>query len=926
MHYINHMIRHSIGFLFIFGLRFSGYSQQPAIADSFTAVENNAAFTNAQKLDHLYQLKKKAEQQKAVGDTVYARIMSRIGLYEYTENKNFDAALHYTLLAAKVNMAIKPRAAFFLAVGDYFNLGFYYDKTQQFSKALAYYDTAILLSQKVAGREGRMLDARLGRIYIYFRIGDYQKSIEESTRGVITSLQLGDSTRLMDFLNQRGQSYFFQNQLQQSLSDIETVIPIAERFGQPYRLASAYKMKGFINAKNRNFKIAEAAFNTAIKARKQTKDDGQVAGDFNDFGNFYLDSLNNYRQAKIYYAYAINYAGKAKDSVRLSRVCSNMARAYLAEEDLQGALHYIQLATAYLRLPVEDNFYINPTAVSMRVIGNKELLLYIFGLKTEVLLRLYKNKKSRSDIGFAIQTALLTDSIITQMRHEQVREQSKLYWRDRTRRFFGNAIEACYLADDFLHAFYFMEKSRSVLLNDKLNELGASAHLPPDEEKVEHDFKVRISLEEQKLGELEMHSRQYLQQQLNLLKIKDGFEAYIKKIEEKYPGYYQYKYADDVPTLNRLQDYLLNNEESFIYYFVEDSVAFMLAVLPDTVVMVKHQSPDVATDQVAAFLHWCSNKQQLNNHYDGFSFLSHSLYQKFFEPLRIPPGRVILCLDNFFLPFEALCTDKKGTGFLIYDYIFSYVYSAGYLFKKIDAQAAKGKFVGFSPVKFQPYLGLPELKFSAQYLQKAASHYDETLLFTNSEASKQNFLHALPRYSIAHVYSHALADTANSEPLLYLQDSVIHLSELQLLNRPATRLIMLSACQTNVGKSAAGEGVYSLARGFSTAGIPAVAATLWQADETTIYEVSDKFHEYLATGIRKDEALRKAKLYVMQHGKKEQQLPFFWANMVLLGNADPILFSNHPTISWWWLLMAIPLLAGIIYMLAFKTRKKIAQG
>ena len=46
------------------------------------------------------------------------------------------------------------------------------------------------------------------------------------------------------------------------------------------------------------------------------------------------------------------------------------------------------------------------------------------------------------------------------------------FWRDKTRSLYENAIEACYLLNDPEKAFYFFEKSRAVLLNDQLNELG----------------------------------------------------------------------------------------------------------------------------------------------------------------------------------------------------------------------------------------------------------------------------------------------------------------------------------------------------------------------------------------------------------------------------------------------------------------------
>src|SRR4030095_1468481 len=92
----------------------------------------------------------------------------------------------------------------------------------------------------------------------------------------------------------------------------------------------------------------------------------------------------------------------------------------------------------------------------------------------------------------ALQTALLTDSVITQVRHEHLGEQSKLYWRNRTREFFTNAMEACYLAQNTSLAYSFMEKSRAVLLNDRLNELGASAYLPPQEAAKEEKFQIKL--------------------------------------------------------------------------------------------------------------------------------------------------------------------------------------------------------------------------------------------------------------------------------------------------------------------------------------------------------------------------------------------------------------------------------------------------
>ena len=122
----------------------------------------------------------------------------------------------------------------------------------------------------------------------------------------------------------------------------------------------------------------------------------------------------------------------------------------------------------------------------------------------------------------------------------------------------------------------------------------------------------------------------------------------------------------------------------------------------------------------------------------------------------------------------------------------------------------------------------------------------------------------------------------------YRQNSAIRLSELQLIQRPATELVVLSACQTNLGKNATGEGIYSLARGFTAAGIPSVAATLWNADENTIYAITESFNQNLSKGMNKDEALREAKISYIKINSNEKLLPYFRANMIIVGNTDPV--------------------------------------
>ncbi|HTN06911.1 MAG TPA: CHAT domain-containing tetratricopeptide repeat protein [Agriterribacter sp.] len=903
---------------------FSQCSPGKDMWSKIVAIEN-ATCTNSEKLQQAYRLKHEFEEGRLCKDAVYARLLHRIATLHYLQNGEHATkeAVEYMLLSIAINTSGAKNTSPDYVINSYYNIGIFYKSLGINSKALDYYDSVIVVNKKRNLHHSLATACRLLRADILFRNGDFQQCIDECIAGLAEAGEANDGHIAMQLFNRRAQSRMYLEQMENARSDTDSAIYYANVLHDDFERATAIIIKAMICARQHRYNEAAALFNKAILFRLKTKEYRQLADDYTDFGNFYFRQLKRYRQAAHCYTKTVEYAKKAGDAERLCKGYINLGETAFRlypEKEYAGTRDYYRKALQVYELN-EATLLQNPSLSRFSAIGNTDLLLVMLNNKTELLLNLYKSNGNKQYLSACLSTAALMDSAIAQARHEQLGEQSKLYWRNKTRPFFANALEACYVAGDMPKAFYFMEKSRAVLLGDKLNELGASAHLPAEESAMEQNYKAAIVYEQQKLTRLDKQSPAYSSQQLKLVHTKEIFEGYIKTIGQKYPAYYQYKYADDIPALEELQTWLLNNRENFVHYFIQDTTAYILVVTPRASRMIKLRPGDINVADMNAFLQWCSDKQRLNNHFPSFATLAHQLYTSLFKPLQLPGGRVILCQDNFLLPFDALCKDEKGAQFLVYDYVFSYVYSARYLMKRFAVRKPKGDFIGFAPVSFRDNLGVPELKRSAQSLAESGAYYSHTKLFTHTGASRNNFINQLADYSIVNVFSHAFADTGNTEPVLYMQDSVIHLSELQLLPRPATRLIMLSACQTSVGKNAAGEGIYSLARGFSSVGIPAVAATLWKADEEAVYALSDKFHEYLSEGMRKDDALQKAKLYFIKQGSKENLLPCFWANMVLVGNAEPVMLSGSAGVPWW-LVIFVPVLSGAFYIVIRKRKKR----
>src|SRR5262249_17445780 len=111
----------------------------------------------------------------------------------------------------------------------------------------------------------------------------------------------------------------------------------------------------------------------------------------------------------------------------------------------------------------------------------------------------------------------------------------------------------------------------------------------------------------------------------------------------------------------------------------------------------------------------------------------------------------------------------------------------------------------------------------------------------------------------------------------------LHAYELYGRRFARTRLVVLAACRTASGRRARGEGIASLARPFLAAGVPAVIASLWNADDRAATQLFTIFHERRIAGEDSVAALRSAQLSLLNSSDTALRSPAMWASFVLLG-------------------------------------------
>ncbi|HEV3317883.1 MAG TPA: CHAT domain-containing protein, partial [Candidatus Angelobacter sp.] len=149
----------------------------------------------------------------------------------------------------------------------------------------------------------------------------------------------------------------------------------------------------------------------------------------------------------------------------------------------------------------------------------------------------------------------------------------------------------------------------------------------------------------------------------------------------------------------------------------------------------------------------------------------------------------------------------------------------------------------------------------------------------------------LAQYRMVHFATHGLLNNKHPEfsgLVLSLvdehanpQNGFILLQDIYNLNLPA-ELVVLSACETALGKEVRGEGLIGLTRGFMYAGAARVLASLWNVDDVATAELMARFYKAMEQdGKTPSAALRQAQIQMWR--QKRWHAPYYWAEFQMQG-------------------------------------------
>jgi CHAT domain-containing protein/Tfp pilus assembly protein PilF len=191
-------------------------------------------------------------------------------------------------------------------------------------------------------------------------------------------------------------------------------------------------------------------------------------------------------------------------------------------------------------------------------------------------------------------------------------------------------------------------------------------------------------------------------------------------------------------------------------------------------------------------------------------------------------------------------------------------------------------------------LKIPRLPFTAQEADRIlrVAGGSKNWKATGYQASRAAAIGGqLSDYRYVHFATHGLLDTerpslsglvlAQLDEKKKPQDGFLRVNDIYNL-RLSADLVVLSACQTGLGKEVRGEGLMGLTRAFLYAGAPRVVVSLWNVNDRATAELMAGFYRgMLRDGKRPAAALREAQLQLRQ--QKQWASPYYWAAFVQHG-------------------------------------------
>lgn len=754
------------------------------------------------------------------------------------------------------------------------NIGIYYCKLSKYSKALACFKEALIISQE-ADQTGLDKSACLNNLgVIYKEIGDYDRSLWHLKEALKFDTRLKNDPGISMDLNNIG---------------------------------AVSRIKGETSGIKEYLHLALNYYNESLKITRKIEDKELEIENLNNLGLLY-STLNNYIKSIENYESALRIAIKMKDFSRLCNICNNIGHVYLDLGNPKEAQRYYHQALEVAFLADKNDFLWETYFGLGQCLEHEKqfhLALTYYRMAVDAIDAIRSGLAlDDQKVGFARDKIKAYESLLNLL-YKLMLEESP-----------GKHDEGI---------FQVVEKSKARAFIESLKEAESESGAEPDAslKKSQDVISKRISETISQLARAALSEETRLDLLQRLEKDEDEYTYLLNKMKSDRPEKKSLS-SLDVISLEAVQKDVLDLKTAILEFFLGKRQSYAFLITRNDFVIKALPPRKTIEDSLKAYMKMISTPPSgrfrgilaAKRLYKNILLPFEEYFCSSIEHLVIIPDGIL-----YYLPFETLIPDQRGTTgdskYLIESHKISYVPSASSLAFLIE----RGKTRQYSRLLLA--MGNPVYSFQLSSKKKDLKIYEEALrevylnkgfdfsplpfsqkevkqisryfpegkidIYTGAEAKEEVMKStSLTDYQILHFACHGLLDEkAPSRSALVLtlddnteEDGFLQVREIHNLELNAS-LAVLSACQTGRGRLENGEGIFGLPRVFFYAGVQSTISTLWRVNDKSTADLMRYFYHFLKTGNDKANALRLAKIRMI---RSEFSHPFFWAAFILNGD------------------------------------------
>jgi CHAT domain-containing protein/Tfp pilus assembly protein PilF len=737
------------------------------------------------------------------------------------------------------------------------NLGQIYSDLGDIQKALEYFNESLKLKRAMFGSKGGA--STLNNIALLHRsMSEYQKALDLYLEALKTAQADKDIVGEAGIMANIGVTYLSLDNKRKALDYFEKASAIFERVGDRESGSTTLNLLGAAHESLGENQKALEFYNQALELGRVVRNPAIQANALAHMGLVYAN-LGENSKALDYYNQALKLIEQTKSSENEAPLLHNIGVLYTGLKEYLKALDYYERALSIHR--------------SRRDRGGEASTLSSIGA-------VYQHQDNYEKTLYYLEKAI---EIEEKIRTEARLEEFKIKLADQSLNVYVSALLASVRLGRFEKAFELSEQARARAFLDQMGNARVDVRKGADENLIKKEQALRLELAslERQLSQERAKTRSRsgseaagaLEKRLVLKRVE--YEDLITELKLKTPEYATILSVEalKVPAIQAL----LDKDTTLISYFVtlNQTVAFVITHNSFHAELLPITGDNINTQLVR---------------FRGFANLNHpypqplkELYRMLISPLEghIKTRRVGIISHNIlhYLPFSALI---KGERYFGDDRELFYLPSASVLrFAQQRTKSTGTKLLAFAQGRAE---GLAFLPFAVKSAHDVAKLYG-TAALTDAAATETSFRERVPASNIVFVAAHGKLNTFTplfSQIVLARDernDGLLEVHEIYGLDLRNVSLVVLSACQTELGSRSNGDDIVGLNRAFMYAGTGAVVTTLWSVTEKQSGELMVSFFKHLSQGTGRTEALRKAQREI----RIKYPHPYYWAGFMLTG-------------------------------------------